>query len=363
MTTEPDKDTMFEVDTGGFDSANFEQGKANNTHSDGNNETEKITSMFRVRLAKDVLTQAALQPDPIQLFAPLVVEGELSILFADTGIGKTVFGVQMGIAMAATKTVLYVDLELSDKQFEKRYKNQQGQHYPFPDKFFRADFTPRFQSPKGVSYEQYFIQSLEEAIAATKAEVVLIDNMTRIAAGDTDTAKATIPIMENLNRLKLDSGITFVVLEHNKKVDSSRPISLNDLQGSKMKSNFADAVFSIGRSQTDKNLRYVKQLKVRSAELIYDTENVATYEITSDDGFLHFEPIGCGSELEYLRLPPGDDKADNLQQRYERIQEARKGGYKGDGLAKYLGWSKPYISDIEKRYRQRAASEAESSKS
>lgn len=255
--------------------------------------------------------------------------------------------------MAATRNVLYVDLELSDKQFEKRFKDKNGQHFRFPDRFFRADFTPQFRSPKGVSYEQYFNESLEQAIEITQAEVVLIDNMTRIAAGDTDTAKATIPIMDNLTRLKLNRSITFVIFEHNKKVDSTRPISLNDLQGSKMKSNFADAVFSIGRSQTDKDLRYIKQLKVRSAELIYDTENVRTYQITTDGGFLHFEPIGYGNEHDFIKVSEGGSKGDVLQERYDRIQEARKKGLQGQGLSDYLSWTKPYISTIEKRWREK----------
>jgi KaiC/GvpD/RAD55 family RecA-like ATPase len=335
----------------------FENPASHEDHGDDRGET--ITGMFRVRSARDVLTQAALQDDPIELYSPLIVENELIIVFADTGIGKTVFGVQMGISMAAKQVVLYVDLELSDKQFEKRYKDQQGQHYQFPPNFFRADFTPRFQPPKGLSYEEYFIQSLEQAIEATSARVVIIDNMTKIAAGDTDTAKATIPVMENLNRLKFDSGITFVVLEHNKKVDSTRPISLNDLQGSKMKSNFADAVFSIGRSQTDKNLRYIKQLKVRSAELIYDTENVATYEITSEGGFLHFEPIGFGSEYEFLKLPADNEKTDKLKQLYEQIQAARDKGLKGDALATHLQMSKGHISKIEAKYNARMQDKTE----
>lgn len=312
-------------------------------------ESESTNGMFRVRSAQNVLKQAALLADPVQLYPPLIVESELIICFADTGIGKTVFAVQIGIEIAATRRVLYVDLELSDKQFEKRYRDHNGQHYPFPPNFFRADFTPRFTAPQGMSYEQYFIQSLEQSIKTTEAEVVMIDNMTKLSAGDTDSAKSAIPIMENLSRIKFDSGITFVILEHNKKVDGSRPIQLNDLQGSKMKANFADSIFSIGRSQTDKNLRYVKQLKVRADELVYDTENVATYEITTEGGFLHFKPIGYGSEFDYLRS--GDDEREDAgAEKYARIQELRRQNFVGDQLAEKMGMHKSTVSKIEKKY-------------
>ena len=312
---------------------------------------ETLSGMFRVRTAMEVLAQAALQPDPTELYHKLIIEGELTILFADTGIGKTVYAVQIGIYIAAKKKLLYIDLELSDKQFEKRYKDKEGKHFQFPPNFYRADFTPRFEPPRGITYEEYFIRSLELAIDATGAEVVMIDNMTKLAAGDTDSAKAAIPIMENLSRLKFDRGITFLILEHNKKVDSSRPIMLNDLQGSKMKANFADGIFSIGCSQTDKYLRYIKQLKVRSGELTYDTENVATYEITDEGGFLHFADRGYSSEYDHLRTPDENSKADKKADQYTEIQELRRGGCKGDELAKKMGMSKSAISKLEATYK------------
>src|SRR5690606_5885395 len=98
-------------------------------------------NLLEVRTANQVLRDAALQPDPIFLYHPLVTQGELVILFADTGIGKTALSVQMAVHIAKQQYhVLYVDLELSDKQFEKRYRNDGGVHFRFPDTFFRAGY-------------------------------------------------------------------------------------------------------------------------------------------------------------------------------------------------------------------------------
>lgn len=296
-------------------------------------DTTQNRGMFRIRTAIQVLNEAASQPDPKELYPNLIIENEFIICFADTGIGKTVFAVQMGIHIAKTQIVLYIDLELSDKQFEKRYRNSAGKHFRFPDNFYRLDFTPRFEMPANLTYDEYFIQSLTDALNSTGAKVVIIDNMTKLAAGDTDTAKATIPVMEALTRLKFDYGITFLVLEHNKKVDSSRPISLNDLQGSKMKSNFADAVFSIGRSASDKYLRYIKQLKVRSAECVFDTENVMMCELVQDEGFLQLRHIGYGSEYSYLKQPDETERSD----RKATATEMRAQGLSNVEIAKKLG--------------------------
>jgi KaiC/GvpD/RAD55 family RecA-like ATPase len=288
------------------------------------NTFKPTTGMLRVRSANQVLKEAAEQPDPINLYDCLVIQNELTILFADTGIGKTVLAVQIGIHIAKSgHRVLYIDLELSDKQFEKRYKDDFGNHYSFPEGFFRADYTPIFEMPDDVSYEQHFLNSLIGSIDDCNAQVVIIDNMTKLASGDTDNAKNTIPVMEGLSRLKRDRGITFIALEHNKKVDSSRPISLNDLQGSKFKSNFADAVFTIGRSHSDNKLRYVKQLKVRSAEHIYDSENVATFELCMEGGALTFTKIGYANEYSFLKLDTDTVKKDRKQRAAEMKSEGR----------------------------------------
>jgi KaiC/GvpD/RAD55 family RecA-like ATPase len=295
--------------------------------------------MFRTRTANQVLRDASAQPEPKELYPHLIVENELTICFADTGIGKSVFAVQIGAHIALTHKVLYVDLELSDKQFEKRYRDEHGCHFAFPEGFLRLDFKPSFAVPENVNYDEFFIESLIGAIASTGAKVVIIDNMTKLAAGDTDTAKATIPIMEALTRIKLEHSITFLVLEHNKKVDCSRPISLNDLQGSKMKANFADAVFSIGRSHSDNSMRYIKQLKVRSVDCEYDTGNVLKCELQHSAGLLHLREIGSVSEYDFLKPPNETERTEQIAQ----AVELKKFGHSNISIGKQLGVSEACV--------------------
>jgi predicted ATP-dependent serine protease len=296
-------------------------------------------SMFEVRTANQVLKDAANLPDPIELFSPLIIQGELIILFADTGIGKTALIVQVGIQIAkADWIVLYIDLELSDKQFEKRYRNPDGVHFQFPETFFRASYASLKTMPE-MDYEKFFIKSLKDSINQTQASVIIIDNMTKVVSGDTDSAKNTIPIMNSLCELKSNQGLTFIILEHNKKVDDWRPISLNDLQGSKMKSNFADSVFTIGRSANDKNIRYIKQLKVRSAELEYDAENVLICELSKDKGFLGFKEIGKGNEYDLIRAITEESKNTKI----EKVLSLKAQGLSNVAIARELGVSEGAI--------------------
>jgi len=312
------------------------------------NNSKYPTSMFEVRTANQVLSDAASQPDPIELFKTLIIEGEIHILFADTGIGKSTLSVQIGIAIAQSfdRDILYLDLELSDKQFEKRYRNNEGILFTIPERFHRAAYAPLHHAFANSDYDELFISSLLVSIQRTSATVVIIDNMTRIVAGDTDSAKNAIPIMTSLLKLKAEKKITFIILEHNKKVDNWRPICLNDLQGSKMKSNFADAVFTIGRDANDKNIRYIKQLKVRSAELEYDSDNVLICELTKEKGFLGFKEIGYGNELDLLRTNSPEGKNDKV----ERAIQLKGEGISNVAIARELNVSEGAIRKWIKKH-------------
>ncbi len=346
------------------DSFDEDQGKDNNSHRlnpkfDFKNEfkehikeiikpideLKEHESLFEILTANEVSKIAKLLPEPIQLYPVLILENEMTIVFADTGVGKTVLCFQMAIYIANKGyTTLYLDLELSRKQFQRRYTSENGDLFKFPDNLHRADFKRLKKIPKNTTYEDFFFSSLIDAIKKTGAKVIFLDNLTKLAAGDTDSAKAAIPILERLNDLKSTESLTLIVLEHNKKVDTSRPIHLNDLQGSKMKSNLVDAVFTIGKSSKDKNLRYIKQVKVRDGEEIYDTENVKVCELSKSNGYLSFTDIGYESEFAHLKQQTDKDK----ERIIEKVIELHQQGHSLRDIGKEQGISHSTVSRIIK---------------
>jgi len=270
--------------------------------------------MFHSRTANECIAEAKTQPIPRNLYQSLIFEGEITILFADTGIGKSIFAMQMANEIAKKDKVLYFDLELSDKQFEKRYSENYQNHFVFNDNFIRIVFARPFKIPNNTTYEDYFIESLKQEIARTNAKIIIIDNMTKLVSSDTDSAKVAKPLMDLLNDLKFEHNLTLLLLEHTRKTDTSRPISLNDLQGSKMKANFADAAFSIGRSAKDESFRYIKQLKCRSAEIKFDTENVPIYEVVQENSFLQFKFLQYDTEFEHLKQVTENERNNLVEQ-------------------------------------------------
>lgn len=285
------------------------------------NEAKENKGLFTVKKASRWIEQAKTRPVPKMLFGEFWFEGELCIMYADTNIGKSILAVQIsnsiskgeqirGFQLQAEKQpVLYCDFELSDKQFENRYSIKFEQHYSFDDNFIRVEINPDAIIPEGQTFEDYLDHSLEQSITETGAKILIIDNLTYLK-NETEKAKDALPLMKRLKALKNKYGLSILALAHTPKRDLSKPITKNDLQGSKMLINFCDSSFSIGESSNDKNTRYIIQMKVRNTEIIYDTENVCICHIEKPHNFLQFEFLNFGTEREHLKQISESEKSE-----------------------------------------------------
>ncbi len=262
------------------------------------------------------MEDAGKKPAAKALFGDFWLEGELSILFSDTGRGKSTLAVQIAEALARgvsvapmepaseAQKVLYLDFELSEKQFEARYsdagKDGTRRHYQFSDNLLRAQMAPHGDLPPGYENMAEFVRhSFIELVRETGARIVIVDNITFLK-GANENASAAAQLMKALKHLKEYYGLSILVLAHTPKLPFTSPFSLNDMQGSKMLSNFADNVFALGASHQAKDLRYLKHLKPRATEILYDASNVILYRIKKADSFLQFEFEGYGKERDHL---------------------------------------------------------------
>lgn len=315
-------------------------------------EAEQNKGLFKVKTANEWLELAKTSPIPEMLFSEFWHEGEISILFSDSNLGKSILSVQIadsiskgqqinGFKLEAKKQpVLYFDFELSAKQFEVRYsiKNEAQKvfenHYSFDDNFKRIEINPDAEIPTESTFENYLNQSLEQSIIETGAKILIIDNITYLK-NETEQAKHALPLMRYLKDLKSKYGLSILALAHTPKRDLSRPITQNDLGGSKMLYNFIDSCFAIGQSNTDKNLRYIKQIKARNTAMIYDTENVIICQIDKPYNFLAFEFLDFGAEREHLKQLTEKDHESKVSE----ALELKKQGLSNVQIAKQFGVS------------------------
>ena len=266
----------------------------------------KHVGMLSIKTANRSVEDALKMPDPVDLYHGLLNEGEVACLFADSNAGKSIFAVQMGDHISRYRKVLYVDCELSEKQFQLRYTNREmGYRHVFSDNFYRAEIDPERMGVQ--NYEEAIIKDIEDAALQTGSRIVIIDNLTYLCNSSEKGDVAGLFMMK-LIALKKKHSLTLLIISHTPKRNLSNPITQNDLAGSKKLYNFFDNVFAIGQSAKDKRIKFVKQVKVRASEYVYDSDNVIVYEITSEDGYVRFLHKGYGKESEHLKDKTEDDE-------------------------------------------------------
>lgn len=280
-------------------------------------ESSNFKSLFSIHTANQWLEKAKMRPAPKMLFDEFWFEGELCILFADTNVGKSILATQIADAIGKgqdignlrvgvdSQPIIYLDFELTDKQFEARYSVKEDDffinHFSFSENLIRAEINPNNLLPSAFnSFEEYLTFSIEHAVSQYESRVLIIDNLTYLKR-ETEKAKDALPLMKELKQLKSRFDLSILALAHTPKRDTSKPLSRNDLQGSKMLINFCDSAFAIGESVKDNSLRYLKQIKVRNAEAKYTTENILLCQIDKKENFLYFEFLEVGNERKHLR--------------------------------------------------------------
>ena len=254
--------------------------------------------LLATKPANEWMRQAASRPDPVPLYRSLWYENEVSCLFSDTNSGKSVLAVQIAAEVAQTRRVLYCDFELSDKQFQSRYTDEQGNLHTFPDNFLRAEIDIDAASRSGGVFS--VIAEIERAADAADAKVVIIDNISFLCNSLEKGEDAGLLVMRLID-MKRQRGLSMLLIAHTPKRMLTSPLTQNDLAGSKRIINFMDSAFAIGRSATDEHLRYIKQVKVRNGAVEYGADSVLLCEMDTEGGWLHFRDLGTVEERTQLR--------------------------------------------------------------
>lgn len=293
---------------------------------------ENNKEILTIKPAYQWMKEASKRPIPNQLLGSLFYEHELSILFADTNVGKSILAVQLADALSKEKgmlgleneagpmKVLYLDFELSDKQFEMRYSNN-GIAYSFHENFRRAQINLEQLGSINEKLENLIIKAIETNVLLKGIQVVIIDNLTFLG-NDMEKAKNALPLMIELQSLKKKHNISILILAHIPKKDNSKPITNNDVAGSKMLINFVDSAFAIGKSSEDSSVRYIKQIKVRNSEEMYGSNNVLICELLKQGSFLQFKFIDYDSEFNHLEAFTAKNQSDqDFQLQIKELKE------------------------------------------
>lgn len=346
-----------------YNNNRFEVGKYKHKPLEMKSKQEPIIvnsdSILTYKKANEWIEAAKLRPNPKKLFGTFWFENEVCILFADTNVGKSILAMQISHSISKgekvegfdleseSQKVLYFDFELSDKQFQIRYTNEENQAFEFDENLIRVEINSDSLFEANLPFEEILINSLVSLIEKTDAKILIIDNLTYLSA-ENEKAKDALPLMKMLKKIKNKYGLSLLILAHTPKRDASKGITKNDLSGSKMLINFCDSAFAIGESFQKNGLRYLKQIKVRNAIFEFDLNNIVLCQIKKSDSFLLFEHMGYDSEQKHLRIVSKEDKSDMIV----KAIELNKQGCSNVEIAKQFnvsegavrGWLKKYNS-------------------
>ena len=289
---------------------------------------------FHVERMNQCIDEAHQLPPLVPLYPNIVLEGDLCIIFGQSGIGKTIFAMQIARHIAENgKRLLYVDCEMTPRQLGNRYETAN-----FPPTFLRAEMDMEHPA-------EDILKGIEEVAVANHVQVVFIDNITALGQSLDRSADAGT-LMASLNALKKQHNWTLVVLNHVPKMYSGyQPLSLSAMQGSAKINQLIDDAIGIAQSCIDSNLVYVKQCKWRNGELTMGADNVAVYERCKDEyGNLCFISRGSGTEQEHLSIENGNER----EEIKARVRELSAKGMTQTAIANQLGISQSKVSRLLK---------------
>ena len=224
----------------------------------------------------------------------LWLENNLCIFFGDTGVGKSIFAVQMALDVIKKtgEPVLYFDLELSEREFMHRFTSDY-----LGELFYRVAPNPK-------EWVLLNTKTVIDLIIKTYKErhfkYFVVDSMIYLSDHGYDYNRAKRLILKFKSVVDEFPEISIMLVGHTKKRNDSHPISDDDLAGSKVLINSVESVFAITPSVKGGNVVYLKQLKAPDGRLVYGDNNVLQYQLKRENNVLIFKQMGTTAESEHL---------------------------------------------------------------
>ncbi len=277
---------------------------------------------------------------PRALFGDLWMEGEIAVMFAEAGCGKSVLAVQIadGIARGVRmkpmfeapkrQKVVYLDLESLSEHFATRYRHDDGERGCKAYKFgvnFLHNAASRTLEPD--------IAAIGEMVKAAGARVLIIDNIAHLMKSR--STREAERVMRELRRINRVDGISILLLAHSAAASLRRGIEACDVPFAAVMSSMADNVFAVGRNGADPSGRYIKHIKPGAAAHTFGASHVPWFRIRKRANFTYFDFRGFARES---ALRSSDDRRE--WQTIERIRELNSDGMSIRDIARVVEMSK-----------------------
>lgn len=296
--------------------------------------------VHNVKPGSQWIENARFYPLSNPLYDKIWFEKEICLLFADSNIGKSILATQIACEIALQRKVVYFDYEMSSATFAERFGGLFKLNPVLNQNFVRCQPNPDLLLCDNAI--NHILADISSIIEKNYAEVIIIDNITFINSNIKSNSRSA-KLMYNLRKIALDLSVSMLVIAHCAKRNMCKPLTQNDLAGSKTLFNFADSAFAIGQSLMDSSIQYLKQLKARASKMLYGAENVILLRRVFSNNYLHFDFVGHAKESNLLKSP----KSPEIAMLKNIILNLEKDGLSQSKIAQILNISQPKVSRIK----------------
>jgi len=302
------------------------------------------SSILKIQSMSQALVEGKKEERSKHICGPLLRERDIAIVFGDEGTGKSILAYQFAKGASegkaiindqlnnecSPKKVIFIDFELQKRELWDRYSHQDiGAN--FNDNFFRASIDETWNEYDNIANK--ILDQIEVIIQVNKPELIVLDNITWIVDDATDNT-ITIKIMKKLMALRnANDQLTFLVVAHTPKRDTTQPLESRHLAGSKSLSNYCTNLIGISPSKLDGDLRYIKHLKCRGGRKKYIYDNVLDLALDKKGAQLQFYYHGESPEKDHLEAP---DMSEHKEAILEMISSYRDKGYSFRDIAMHV---------------------------
>jgi KaiC/GvpD/RAD55 family RecA-like ATPase len=227
---------------------------------------------------------------PIPFIWGGIKEGSFGYVFGPSKSGKTTLSENLAMMLVCGAKeflgyplpgrpyrVLFISLEEYKRPRCERNDKQLQYLHPLPE-LIKNLFVIEDDFPKFIKDDTSW-EMISETISESGAEVVFIDSLTRMGAGEIERSDIARAVSAKLKEIAHECGVTMIIIHHTPKLNGQM-ISIDSLAGSHVFAQEADFLIGVNKVTSKYKHRGVRYLKeVASRYRREDDENVLVFEI------------------------------------------------------------------------------------
>ena len=275
---------------------------ASNTPKNG------TTKPFELKTYSQLNDGTACNPD-VWFVEGFVAIGLVNWLLAGAGVGKSIFMVQIAVAVSSGARIEFLpyDSHIPRKCQVVFYRievfaNEYSGKYGDGKMLEESGIKWRDRNDLSAPNYQGLIDDLKQMVETISEDtLVCIDPATKLS--DFDPGKFAEDAEKTMERAK-EKGLrlSFLCSAHLDEIAPWKPVTTVDIRGGDRLIQTAGSAFTIRKEKTDETSRYLKSLKQPKGYA--GDDNVLVCKLVSGNNYAHAEYVGHKSEAEALPLKP-----------------------------------------------------------